>query len=126
VAIAGILGTGVFIGETQRGTIIPTNDDARARVLEAFFGETEGNDSVLPVARPQSSEVTDEEDPSEEISNDVEWLVRTKASPPEPVRVLNLRKLENFGDFVGSCAIELTSLMVSVPGKPDEWEILRI
>jgi hypothetical protein len=79
-------------------------DVARARVV--FFGETEGNDKVLPVPRPNSSGVAADEDSSEEISDDVDWLVRAKAPPPEPREtLLNLRRLENVGDFVGSLVL---------------------
>ena len=77
------------------------NDVARENVLEAFFGETEGNDNVLPVARPNSSVVTaDEVSSAEETSEDVEWLVRIEPPPAREI-LPNLRKLVNFGDFIG-------------------------
>ena len=81
------------------------NDVAREKVLEAFFGETEGNDNVLPVPRPNSSVVTADEVSSEETSDDVEWLVRIEPPPAREI-LPNLRKLENFGDFTG-WAVEL-------------------
>ena len=75
-------------------------------MLEAFFGEIEGKDKVLPVPRPNSSVVTADEVSSEEISDDIEWLVRIEALPAREI-LPNLRKLENFGDFVGIWAVEL-------------------
>jgi hypothetical protein len=51
--------------------------------------------------------VTADEVSSEETSDDVEWLVRIEA-PPARETLPNLRKLENFGDFVGNWAVELT------------------
>lgn len=85
------------------------NDVARPRVPEAFFGETEGNDKVLPVPYPNSrlfSGERTEQDSSEECSaDDVECLVRVALET-----LPNLRKLENvedFGDFKGNWAAEL-------------------
>lgn len=93
--IAGILGIDVFPGETSTArsltslvelNVLPldfvlprdhnfsANDVARAMVVEDFFGETEGNDKVLPPC-PNSELFSGEradEDSSEEISEDVE------------------------------------------------------
>ena len=91
---------------------LSANDVARPRVFEVFFGETEGNDKVLPVPRPNSSAVVTDEDSSEETSDDIEWLVRAEGPPPAVARerLPNLRKLENvgdFADFVGNWVVEL-------------------